>query len=161
MAAGRNPAVLRMLPSLGADAVVSIAGPDAQVTEALAAEHAAHPFDVVLDYLWGHPAELTLAVLTGRGSAEKVPRLRFVSIGAIAGATAVVLSAPLRSTGLELLGSGIGSVPEHDVQETIPKIFDLAATGRLPISTKTVPLSRVGHVWSQPEADGHRVVLTP
>ncbi len=161
VAAGRNPKALAGLPALGADAVLSLGGVESEFTAAVAAEHAAHPIDVVLDFLWGRPAELTIAAFLGRGRAAQVRRIRFVSIGAMAGDTAAVPSAPLRSSGLELLGSGIGSVSDADSLATIPKIFDLGAKGGLAVPTRSVPLAEIGAVWAEPEPDGRRLVVVP
>ena len=161
VAAGRNEAVLRTLPAAGADAVLALRQPDEALRAAFAPQGGHPPFDVVLDYLWGHPAELVLAAATGHGPADRVPRVRFVTIGAMAGPTAAVPSGALRSSGLEILGSGIGSVPNAAIAEAFPRLWELAQRGLLPIETEVVPLAEVESAWGRPEVEGRRRVFRP
>ncbi|CUS06632.1 unnamed protein product, partial [Tuber aestivum] len=67
IATGRNQQSLEDLLSLGADEIISLKQTDEKFTAQLAAIHHATPIDIVIDYLWGHPAELILEVLKGRG----------------------------------------------------------------------------------------------
>ena len=64
---------------------------------------------VVLEYLWGYSAEVLLRAATGRGSMRGEPRIRYVQIGLIGGDPIALLGGILRTSGLELLGSGLGS----------------------------------------------------
>src|SRR5271154_3784574 len=57
IAAGRNPQALEKLKSLGADVVISLDQDQAALVAAYRAEIADAGIDVVLDYLWGNPAE--------------------------------------------------------------------------------------------------------
>lgn len=161
VAAGRNPASLSGLPALGADATVDLRLPDPELRARFVAEASVQPFDVVLDYLWGHPAEVVLAGLTGHGSVDSVRRVRYVSIGSMAGPTAAVPSAVLRSSGVELLGSGIGSVPRSAQVEALARIFVLAAEGRLPLDVEAVPLDQIATAWHRGEPAGRRLVVVP
>ena len=61
VAAGRNPERLQWLRTVGADDVIALGEDDLGVRVATA--HAERPFDAVLDYLWGEPAEKVLAAL--------------------------------------------------------------------------------------------------
>ncbi len=65
--------------------------------------------DVVLDYVWGESAE-ALLVAAAKAAPEAVP-IRFVGIGSVGGPTISLPSAVLRSSTLELMGSGINSIP--------------------------------------------------
>ena len=49
-----------MLPELGADAVIQLGQPTDAVTAAFNAEGGKHGYDLVVDYLWGRPAEIFL-----------------------------------------------------------------------------------------------------
>jgi NADPH2:quinone reductase len=53
VATGRNESVLKRLRQLGADSVISLAGPDEELEKAFAQEARNGGFGVVLDYLWG------------------------------------------------------------------------------------------------------------
>ena len=161
VAAGRDEAVLRSLPAIGADAVVSLRSSDPNLSATLRREAGDGPFDVVLDYLWGHSAEIYLDLMTGHGPAQVVHRSRFVSIGSMASPTASVPSAALRSSGLEILGSGIGSVPISAFAESLPEIWSLAARGILVVDTERVPLQEVTAAWGRAEPKGRRIVVVP
>jgi NADPH:quinone reductase-like Zn-dependent oxidoreductase len=75
IAAGRNPEILATLPGLGADRVVSLEGGE----EAIAAlAEAAAEVDVVVDYLWGKPAEAAIPAIV-RARTDRARALRWVS----------------------------------------------------------------------------------
>ena len=89
IAAGRNPKALARAKELGADAVIPL-GDLSQKTEretlvsALRGEIAGGGVDVVLDYLWGAPAEAVLAAIAQKGLSHETSRIRFVQIGSSA-----------------------------------------------------------------------------
>jgi NADPH:quinone reductase-like Zn-dependent oxidoreductase len=108
IAAGRNRAVLDELP---AAATVTLGG----AGDAAALAEAAGPdgIHVIVDYLWGPPAEAAIAAITRRGLAHAAPRVRLVQVGQMAGPTIALPAEVLRSSGLEVLGSGPGAIPPH------------------------------------------------
>src|SRR5579864_9191363 len=55
--AGRNERVLGRLRELGADATIQLDQPADSLKEAFAREAGDTGFDVIIDYLWGHPTE--------------------------------------------------------------------------------------------------------
>jgi hypothetical protein len=61
-----------MLPELGADAVIQLGQPTDAVTAAFNAEGGEHGYDLVVDYLWGRPAEIFLGAID-RGDAHLGP----------------------------------------------------------------------------------------
>src|ERR1041385_5995310 len=65
VAAGRHGPVLKTLPGLGADAIIARAQRDQDLPAAFTREGSHKRFDVILDYLWGHPTEVLLEALTG------------------------------------------------------------------------------------------------
>jgi NADPH:quinone reductase-like Zn-dependent oxidoreductase len=73
VATGRNRAVLDQLPTIGADAVVGLDQPPEDLTAAFH-QHVADGVDVVLDYLWGPPAEQLIAAFAGHGAAAGAVR---------------------------------------------------------------------------------------
>ena len=162
VAAGRNAARLEWLQSVGADDVIQLDTND--LATRVAEQHRAHPFDVVLDYLWGSPAEQVLAALGGAGpTASHVTR--FVQIGEMAGPDITLPAGILRSAAVELVGMGFGSVPAaawgRAAADHLPRLFDMVADGRLHLLTDRRPLSQVEDVWTQREPSGTRVVLVP
>jgi NADPH:quinone reductase-like Zn-dependent oxidoreductase len=127
----------------------------------VAAEHREQPFDVVLDYLWGTPAEQVLAAL-GNTSFHVT---RFVQIGGMAGPHVTLPAGTFRAAGIELVGMGLGSVPADAVTRAavdhLPRLFEMVASGDLNLRTQRQPLSRVEKVWTEQPAPGSRVVFVP
>jgi NADPH:quinone reductase-like Zn-dependent oxidoreductase len=158
IAAGRNPKALESTRSLGADTTIQIDQPRKDLVEAFASA-AKDGIDVVLDYLWGAPTEALVEALTGRDLTAEPRTTRLIEIGGIAGPTIALPSAALRSSGLEIYGSGGGSVPPHAIAEAIPEILERAARGDLKLETKKVPLADVETEWNQKE--DRRVVFVP
>lgn len=144
IATGRNPDVLREVAALGADATVPLTG-DREALEETLREQFAAGVDVVLDYLWGPSAE-TLLVAAAKEGAEGVP-IRFVQIGAVSGPDIALPSAVLRSSAIELTGSGIGSIARERLLACIGSLFSAAAPGGFRIATAPVPLAEVETAW--------------
>lgn len=155
---GRNEASLQSLRALGADELISLKQDDAQ----LLAQLRSLPVDIVLDYLWGHTAELLLAAFKGAGDFSH--KVRFVTIGSMAGDKIELSAEILRSTDLLLAGSGLGSWTRPQVQEfftsILPGMFRLAAAGKLVVDTETMPLTDIEKLWSMEVSGGKRLVVT-
>jgi NADPH:quinone reductase-like Zn-dependent oxidoreductase len=162
VAAGRNTARLEWLQTVGADDVIPL---EEDLAACVAAQHRVQPFDVVLDYLWGSPAEQVLAALGNVDPNASFHVTRFVQIGEMAGPSITLRAGILRSAGIELVGMGFGSVPAaawaRAAADHLPRLFDMVADGRLHLQTERRPLSQVEDVWTQKEPSGTRVVLVP
>jgi NADPH2:quinone reductase len=160
VAAGRNPEALAAAKELGADAVIPLEQPREALVAAFRSEIAEHGVDVVLDYLWGEPAECCLAAIAQKGLSHAAQRIRFVQIGQSAGATITLAGATLRSSGVELLGSGFGSASMEEIFRALAKFFGEAA--KAPFVTKIQPaaLRDVETLWNAPERGG-RLVFQP
>ena len=161
VAAGRNEQVLRTLNDLGADATVHLDQPDKELTEAFIREARHRPFDVIIDYLWGHPTEVLLGALTGHDLTAESNRTRLVEVGEMAGPTIVLPAAALRSSGLELYGGGGGSIPPKVIFDAFPQIWALAASGKLRIDIEQAPLADVETLWQRQDSPGRRLVIIP
>src|SRR5271166_6052348 len=96
---------------------------------------------VIIDYLWGQPTEAAIAAITRRGMAHAAPRVRLVEVGQMAGPTISLPADVLRSSGLEIFGSGPGTIPLAEIVSAIPQFMAIAATGDLPIDLDEVPLA--------------------
>lgn len=162
VAAGRNTERLEWLRDTVADDIVRI-GDD--LTDQIARLHDAQPFDVVLDYLWGTPAEQVLTALGNTGLGAGYHRTRYVQIGSMAGPTISLPSAILRSAGVEMVGLGLGSITDEAkaraADRILPALFTMAAAGTLRVDVQPHPLSDVAAVWSGHAPAGTRVVLVP
>jgi NADPH:quinone reductase-like Zn-dependent oxidoreductase len=156
---GRNEEILEELKELGADEIISLKQDDAIIISQIQQLHKESPIDIVLDYLWGHPVELILQAF------KTLPphKLSIVTVGEMAGSTIAMPSGILRSTQIELLGSGIGSIPYSDItkymQEVLPRVFKLAAEGKLKMDIEISELKDVETVWLQTEKPGNRMVI--
>lgn len=163
VAVGRNPDRLQWLRSVGADDVIALGGDD--LRDRVAAEHRRRPFDAVLDYLWGEPAEQVLAAFGSDQLMGSHHATRYVQVGSMAGATITLPGGLLRSAAITIVGVGPGSVPfEVLVQvrtDFVPRLFAMVADGGLQLTTRREVLADVEAVWTQREPSGTRVVLTP
>jgi len=157
IAAGRHPDRLAALPALGATATVLLDGNADDTAGRLG--KAAADVDVVLDYLWGDPAAAAMiAVLTER--ADRSRPLTWIQIGSVAGRTAPVPSAALRSARLAIVGSGQGSVGAQEYLAELPALIAEIAAGTLKVGARAMPLADVERAWATTDAT-QRIVLTP
>ena len=161
VAAGRNAQVLRTLNDLGTDATIHLNQPDKELAEAFVHEFSRKPFDVIIDYLWGHPTEVLLDALTGHDLKAEATRIRLVEIGEMAGPTIALSAAALRSSGLELYGGGGGSIPHKAIFDAFPQIWALAASRSLRIDIEQAPLADVETAWRREDLPGRRLVVIP
>lgn len=158
---GRNEKTLQSLLEIGADEIISLKQDDEAIVAQLKTIHLNSPIDIVLDYLWGHPAELILTALKGNGSFTN--KVRYVTIGGMAGDTIQLSSGILRSVDLQLSGSGLGSWTKEEVKllfsEILPEMFLLAAQNKLKVNIETVSLVDIEEAWAREVADGKRLVV--
>ena len=157
IATGRNEESLAELPALGANTTISLNQPEEALLRSFKA--VLPGVQVVLDYLWGPSAELILKAAAGHGSPEGEPRIRFVQIGSVS-ANAITLNAQLlRSSGVELLGSGLGSLSSQQILQSLSVMF--AAVSKVPfaIDIDPVPLKKVEEAWTR--KDERRIVFIP
>ena len=136
----------------GATATVTLGGPDGRA--ALAEAAGPDGIHVIIDYLWGQPTEAAIAAITRRGLAHTAPRVRLVEVGQMAGPAISLPADVLRSSGLEILGSGPGTIPLAEITGAIPEFMSLAATSDLPIDIDEVPLAEVEPAWLVAAAAG-------
>ena len=71
IAAGRNQRVLDQLAARGADATIRVDRPRDELAAAIAAQA---PYDLIVDYLWGAPAEAVFAALIRQIRTPTTPR---------------------------------------------------------------------------------------
>jgi NADPH2:quinone reductase len=155
IAAGRNVAAIS---AADVDAVIGLGDHEEAIAEALATE-AAGGIDVVIDYVWGRPAELTLEALAKGFKATATHSTRYVEVGQSAGKTITLPAEVLRSVDLTLKGSGFGAAKLEEIFAAIPKLFEQAAAGKLIIDVEPVRLAEVETAWSRVEK-GRRIVFT-
>ncbi len=147
IATGRNVSALEQMKALGADATVAAyaipkgVGGSADATVWRRGRRCGR-----LDYLWGQSAE-ALIVAAAKAGKEAVP-IRYVQIGAVSGGSITLPSAALRSSGLVLMGSGIGSIALEGMLGAIGGVLQAVAPGKLKIETKVVSLADIEYTWN-------------
>jgi len=147
---------------LGADEYVILTQPEADFKAQIKQIHANTPIDIIIDYLWGHSAELILKALKGEGSLTH--KTRFVSVGSLAGDSIQLSAEILRSVDLQLSGSGLGSWTKDEmknlINEILPEMFELAASKKLVIETVSIAIKDIEKAWEMNIPDGKRLVIT-
>jgi NADPH:quinone reductase-like Zn-dependent oxidoreductase len=158
---GRNEKTLQSLLELGANEIISLQQDDESIIKQLKEIHQNTPIAIILDYLWGHSAELIFTALKGNGSFTN--KVRFVSIGSISGENIQLSSGILRSVDLQLSGSGLGSWTKEEVKlllsEILPEMFLLAAQKKLTVNIEEISLIDIEKMWNKEVSDGKRLVV--
>jgi NADPH2:quinone reductase len=157
--AGRNPKSLAELTALGADTVISLEQERNALVDGFR-QTIVGKIDVVLDYLWGQPAEMVLEAISQKGLSHAAPRIRYVQIGNSAGPTITLAAATLRSSGLEILGSGFGSASLEEILRAVGELFMEAAKKPFDNAVKTARLNEVEKLWNNRE-EAVRLVFEP
>jgi NADPH:quinone reductase-like Zn-dependent oxidoreductase len=156
--AGRDLNRLDALAALGADEVVPLTGDDEATGRALGA--AAGEVDIVIDYVWGEPAQRAItALLTARSDRSRA--MNWIQIGAMAGPTIELPSVALRSANLRLQGNGQGAVSTAAYLAELPALVDEIDAGTIAVKPNPVPLADVEAIWTRPDPPGERTVLMP
>jgi NADPH:quinone reductase-like Zn-dependent oxidoreductase len=157
--AGRNERALGKLRELGAEATIQLNQPGDSLKDAFAGEAGDAGFDVIIDYVWGHPTETLLAAITRPEFAMVTKETRLVQVGESAGATIALPAAVLRSTALTILGTA--GIPPRDVlMDAMRQVMTRAARGELRIETNRIALADIESAWVRPES-GRRIVVIP
>ena len=157
IATGRRQDMFAELTQLGADVTIPLQQDAAAL--AVAFERAFQPgVDVVLDYVWGASAQaLVVAAAKAQPQGQTV---RYVQIGSIGGASIELPGAALRSSALQLMGSGIGSVTLERLLKAIEGVLQAAPAAGFEVAFETVPLAEVTRAWDAADT-GSRIVLQP
>lgn len=158
VAFGRNEKALERARGYGATTAKLAEDKESTVSAILEAFDGGTP-DIVLDYVWGAPAEAMFAALSGRQQGEE--EIEYVQIGALAGMDAALPASLLRSRRIRVRGSGLGSVSPATMMRLMPEYVERIASGGVDVPVETYPLAEVTAAWTAAPADGSRIVLTP
>lgn len=160
VAAGRNESVLAKLRGLGADETIQLEQSDDKLKEEFARAAGDDGFDVIVDYLWGHPTEVLLSAITKSEFAPVKKETRLVQVGESAGPTISLPAAVLRSTALTITGTaGIPAMPV--LMDAMKQVLSRGSRGELRIETERVPLVEIEQAWNRKENSGRRIVVIP
>ncbi len=138
----------------GADAIVDLSGNDVDEISKRILAACEGPLDLVIDPVWGLPAEAAVRVLATEG--------RLVNIGSAAGPTAQFESAILRSKLHAILGYTNNALTHEQKAEALTEILTHAAAGRCTVERETVPLSQATEAWERQASVARRkLILVP
>lgn len=153
IASGRDA---QALATLGVDATVLLTEDAFTLSQTLEL-HAAEHIDVVVDYLWGSSAEILLKVLAKH--TPGVAPVRYVQVGSLAGQEITLPGAVLRSSPIQLMGSGIGSLSLPQLVHATGEMLQAAVAGTFSVAHHTVPLADVAQAWPQDDSKNRTVFL--
>jgi NADPH:quinone reductase-like Zn-dependent oxidoreductase len=156
IATGRNADALKSVAALGADVTIPLVEDGVALEDAFKQQFA-DGVDVVIDYLWGRSAE-RLLIAGAKAGPDAVP-IRFVQIGSVSGPDITLPSAVLRSSAIEMMGCGIGSVPLDRLFNAIGELLHAVIPAGFRIETTPVPLSEVERAWPRDDST-RRTVFT-
>lgn len=159
VAAGRNPQALERLSRLGADTILHLDAPPQELAEAFVREAGQSGFQIVIDYVWGRPAEIFLGAMTRKEFAAVTSETRFVQVGETAGPTISLPAAVLRSAPLTILGTA-GIPPYNVLVDAFNQVMTRAAKGEITIATERVPLADIENTWHR-DPQSRRFVIIP
>jgi NADPH:quinone reductase-like Zn-dependent oxidoreductase len=145
IATGRNADTLKLVAGLGADVTIPLVEDKAALESAFEEQFEAG-VNVIVDFLWGPSAELLVSASASAGKDARP--IRFVQIGSSSGSDITLPSAALRSSPIQLMGSGIGSIPFNRFVHAIDGLLQATVPGHFEIAAKAVPLSEVEQAWS-------------
>jgi NADPH:quinone reductase-like Zn-dependent oxidoreductase len=156
--AGRDAQSLSDAVKAGSTTVALSGDGDRDAAAILQALDGSSP-DIVLDFLWGAPAESTFAALARRGLEADRADISYVQIGAAAGSQTAVPAEVLRSRKLRITGSGAGSASIADIIAEIPRYVQLISDRAVDVPVRTFPLSMVSEAWEAAQRGRPRVVV--
>jgi NADPH:quinone reductase-like Zn-dependent oxidoreductase len=149
IATGRTAEALKTASAVGADVTIPLALGDEAFEQAVQEQFRGDGIDVVLDYLWGPSAERILAA--GAKAAKEAVPIRFVHVGSLSASAITLPSAALRAAAIELMGSGIGSVPRDRIVHSIDELLQATVPAGFKVETRTLPLSEIERIWPSAE----------
>jgi NADPH2:quinone reductase len=154
IAASRDEAARARALTYGADAAIDLNGDDVGEISRRIAAACDGPLHLVIDPVWGLPAEAAVRVLGAEG--------RLVNIGSAAGATARFESATVRSRLHNILGYTNNALSNEQKAQALAEILKHAAAGRCVVERETVPLAKAAEAWQRQAAFARRkLILVP
>ncbi|MGA8535671.1 MAG: zinc-binding alcohol dehydrogenase family protein [Candidatus Tumulicola sp.] len=157
VATGRNAEQLERAAALGADRTIPLE-PDDGLDDALHAALVDCDIAIVLDYLWGVSAQRLLAAIARNAAEPAAPRIRFVQIGAVSGSEISLDASVLRGSGVELLGSGLRSVPQARLVSRIGEALAAVVPAKFEVDATARPMVDVQAAWND-DTGGQRLVF--
>jgi NADPH:quinone reductase-like Zn-dependent oxidoreductase len=162
IATARNEIELKELLSLGADSVIPFSlGTQhplgAKHYEQALQEAFSSGINIVVDYLWGESAK-TIIVAIAKTVEDATP-VRFIHVGGASREEEIAIpGSALRSSAIQLMGSGVKSLPFAKLLGSIRSVLQAVGPARLQIATQMMDLSQIEEAWQAPNKP--RIVMT-
>jgi NADPH:quinone reductase-like Zn-dependent oxidoreductase len=156
IAASRNADGLARALARGADVTVDLTGDDVDELSRRIAAACDGPLHLVIDPIWGLPAEAAVRSLGFSG--------RLVNIGDAAGAGARLASATVRSRMQTILGYTNNALTQPQKAQALSEILLHAAAGRCTVEHETIPLAQATMAWQRQATGatgGRKLILIP
>ena len=134
-----------------------------QPDEALAAtfkQEAGDGYDIILDFLWGHPTEMLIQTFIPEKIGQPGRRIRLVQIGEKAGEKISIPAGAIRTTGLEIMGAAAGLTGET-IAEGAALVWEWIKENKLKMEIEIVPLRDIETAWQRDDFQGKRLVVVP
>ncbi|HLX92001.1 MAG TPA: zinc-binding dehydrogenase [Puia sp.] len=151
---GRNKKSLEKIRLLGADVTVNLDLPDEEVASNF---RDLGDVDVVLDFIWGRPAELLINSFIPGVVGFATRRIRYIHAGEKAGSRASIPGAALRTSGLELMGGG--RIDHASLQHELERVYGWIREGQVHMDIEMVPLHEISKAWQRIDLAGRRLVI--
>lgn len=159
IATGRNERSLKLLPRLGADVVIDLKQSDERLAADLRDAAREKGIDAVVDFIWGHPAEVLIGTFIPTQAGFAKARIRYIQTGEKAGSQISLSASALRTSGLELMG--IGKIPFEVVQEEMKQVWNWIMEDKVYMEIERVPLADIAEAWQRSDLEGKRLVIIP
>ena len=142
-----------------ADAIIDLKQLEELIVDSFKKE-AGDGYDVILDFLWGHPTEVLIQTLIPDEIGYVGNRTRLVQVGEAAGETISLPANSLRNTGLEIIGASAGMTPEA-MNESTNQVWEWIKENKLRMDIEKVPLKDIESTWNRTDFQGKRIVIVP
>ncbi len=154
---GRNPHSLALLSQLGVDEVIDLTQPDDLLKQAF--KKSAGEIDIILDFLWGHPAEVLLSAFIPNYAGFPKKLVRYVQVGESAGSHITIPASVLRTSGVSMVGAA--PLNMDILAQEMAQIWNGIRDGKFYMDIERVPLSDIQQAWDRKGLEGKRLVIMP
>lgn len=159
IASGRNEDILQTLTGLGADETINLKQTDDQLIQSFRNAAGEKGYDVVIDFIWGHPAEVLMKAFIPSIAGFAKSRIRYLHIGEKAGSSISLSGEMLRTSGLEIYGTG--NIPDKAIHESLIKALQWIKQNKFQVDIEKIPLAKIEEAWQRTDLAGKRLVIIP
>lgn len=156
---GRNESSLKLLSELGADVTIDLKQEEQAITQALLKAGGDRGYDVVIDFLWGRPAEILINTFIPKEAGFAKRKIRYIQMGEKAGQQIALPASALRTSGLELMG--VGKISQDILQKELRFTWKGIQKHQFYMEIEKIPLADIAQAWQRQDLSGKRLVIVP